>query len=435
MATIGERVTSDKAARHDGRGRDADFRKLWAALSVSLLGSQVTALALPLLAALTLGASPVQMGLLVAAGQLPFLLVSLPAGVWIDRVRRRPILIATDLGCALLLLSVPLAAALGRLHFAQLCLVAFGVGVLAALGEIAHYAYVPSLVGREELVEANSRMQISHSAASSAGPGIGGLLVQLLSAPLAVFVDAASFLLSALLLRAIARPEPPAALPVQAEPPLRAILAGLRSLLGHPLLRPIILSSIAAGLCLGALDALFVLYAIRELRLGPATLGLIFAIGGACAIPGAVLARWAARRWGVGPAILGGWVLEAGAALLIPLAAGPAALVIALLIAAQALAGLTGTVANIHQWSLRQAVTPDALQGRVTASHRFLVYGAGAIGALLGGFLGAGVGLRPALFVCITGTILARLAAIPTPLRRLREQPTGAGETAAAETV
>ncbi len=426
MATGVNREAGDGRARSGDLRGDGDFRKLWAALSSSLLGSEITLLALPLLAALTLGASPVQMGLLAAAGQLPFLLVSLPAGIWVDRARRRPILIATDLGCALLLLSVPLAAALGRLGFAQLCLVAFGVGTLAALGEIAHYAYVPSLVGRAGLVEANSRIQISHSAANSVGPGIAGVLVQVLSAPVAVLLDAASFLVSAGLLRAINRPEPPPARPDRAEPAGRAIVAGLRALLDHPLLRPIILSSIAAALCLGGLEALFVLYATRELGLGPATLGLIFAIGGLCAIPGAILARWAARRWGVGPAILGGWTLEAGAAILIPLAGGPVWAIIATLAASRALGGLVGTVANIHQWSLRQAVTPDALQGRVTASHRFLVYGSGAIGAILGGLLGAGLGLRPALLVCALGMVLARLAALPSPLRRLRESPTRA---------
>ena len=181
----------------------------------------------------------------------------------------------------------------------------------------------------------------------------------------------------------------------------------MSALLGHPLLRPIILSATVGGLCLGGMEALVVLYATRDLHFGPLVLGLIFATGGACAIPGALLAARAARRWGIGPAILGGWTLEAASWLLIPLAAGPVALVVATLAAGRALEGLAGTVANIHQWSPRQAVTPDALQGRVTASQRFLVYGATSIGALL-------------------GVLATRLALVATPLRGLRATATSA---------
>lgn len=412
--------------------RNADFRKLWAAASVSLVGSQVTALALPLLAAITLGASAVQMGLLAATSKLPFLLFSLPAGIWVDRVRRRPVLIACDLGSALLLLSLPLAAVLGWLGLTQLFLVAFGLGALEVVGEIAHYAYVPALVGRDGLVEGNSRLHVSHSVAASAGPGLGGLLIQAVTAPIAVLVDAGSFLLSALLLRAIDRLEAAPARPARAEPPFQAIGAGLRSLVNHPLLRPIVVTSIAAGFCLGALDALVILYATRELGLGPATIGLLFAAGGACSVIGAVVAGSVATRWGIGPAILGGWTVEASVKLLIPLAAGPTWLVLSLLAASFSIGGLGAAVANVHQWSLRQAVTPDALQGRVTASHRFLVYGASALGALAGGVLGAVIGLRPALLVWAAGDLFARSWAFLSPLRVLQTQPAPGDDLVAA---
>jgi predicted MFS family arabinose efflux permease len=204
---------------------------------------------------------------------------------------------------------------------------------------------------------------------------------------------------------------------------LGEIAAGLRALLGHPLLRPIILASVTANVFMSATVALYLLYATRELGLGPAIIGLIFAVGGVCAIPGALLAPRAAQVLGVGPAIIGGWTLAGVAGLLVPLAAGPTLAVVAILALARALDGVAGTVANIHQWSLRQIVTPDRLQGRVTASHRFLVYGAGAFGALLGGSLGSTLGLQPALLVCAVGVLLAPLWAVFSTLRCLGEQP------------
>lgn len=405
-------------------GSKGDFRKLWAGLSVSLVGSEITVLALPLIAALTLGATPIEMGILAAAGQLPFLLCSLPAGIVVDRLRRRPVLITADLASAALLVTLPLAIPFGGPTFAHLCVVAFGVGTGTVLSDVAHYAYVPTLVGRDHLTESNSRLQISHSASAAAGPGLAGILIQLFSAPLVVILDAVSFLGSALLLRSIRHREPR---PTHTGPPasLRESLAdGLRMLFGHPLLRPIIITGATAVLFESGLLAIYVLYATRDLGLDPATIGLVFAAGGIGAIPGALLARWAGRRFGVGRAIIGGWVLAALAGLLVPLAAGPAVVVIAVLATAKALGALTDTVANIHQWTLRQAVTPDRLAGRVTASHRFIVYGAGALGALLGGVLGAAVGLRQALLLCALGYLLAPLWAVFSPLRHLREQPT-----------
>ncbi len=210
-------------------------------------------------------------------------------------------------------------------------------------------------------VEANSALQIGHSAAASARPGVGGALVQLLSAPLAVLVDAASFVVSALLVGVISRPEPPPAPTGPGEALPRAMAAGVRALLGLSLLRLIILTSVTSSVAIGAFDALDMLYLTRELGLGPVTLGLIFVVGGIGAILGALLARWAARCCGVGATLLGGRALAALGMLLVPLAAGPAVVVIGLLAASRALDGLAGTVANIHQWSLRQVVTPDHL--------------------------------------------------------------------------
>jgi MFS family permease len=404
-----------------GLWEHSDFRRLWAAQSASLLGSEITALALPLLAVLTLDASPSQMGLLAAAGTAPFLLCSLFAGVWVDRHWRRPLLIAADLLRAGLLLSIPLAAWRGALRIEQLYAVAFVVGVLSVVFEVAHYAYVPALVGREDVVEANSKLQISYSAAESGGPGISGLLVQAISAPGAVVIDVLSYLISATLLKRIEAPEPaqpgPSSLGVRQE-----IAAGLHTLLGHPLLRPIVLGSMLESVALKAIAAIFVLYATRQLGIGPLALGLVLAAGGLGAIPGALLSSATARRFGVGPTIIGGWLIGAASWLVVPLASGPRAAL--LLAAGLLLGGMASTIVNVQQWSLRQIVTPDALQGRVTASHRFLVYGAYPLGALLGGWLGTTLGLRSALALCAVGALGAPLWALFSPLRGLREQPT-----------
>jgi MFS family permease len=404
-----------------GLWRHADFRRLWAAQSASLFGSEITALALPLMAVLLLDASPVQMGLLAAAGTVPFLLCSLPAGVWIDRRQRRPVLIAADIARTALLLSIPLMAWLGILRIEQLYAMTFVVGVLGVFFEVAHYAYVPSLVGRGSVVEGNSKLQISYSAAEAGGPGIAGLLVQFLSAPGAIVVDAVSFLVSAVLLRRIETPEPPVDTRTS-HGARRDVEDGLRALLGHRLLRPIVLASITESIFVKGIAAIFVLYATRELEISPVMLGVILAVGGIGAIPGALLSTPAARRFGVGPTIIGGWLIAMAAWLLIPLATGP--LAVPVLAASMLLGGVAGTIVNVQQWSLRQLVTPDALQGRVTASHRFLVYGAYPLGALLGGWLGATLGLRTAIALCALGALAAPVWVAISPLRRLREQPT-----------
>jgi len=417
VATVNR--TSESTAEAQWR---VDFRRIWAAQTVALFGAQVTALALPLAAALTLGASAFHMGLLAAAGQAPFLLCSLPAGVWVDRARRqRALLIGADLGRAALLALIPLAAFADLLRIELLYAIAFLAGVLSVLFEVAHYAYVPALVGRERLTEANGRLQVSYSAADSAGPGLAGVLIQVVSAPLAVLATAGSFLVSALLLGRVRQPERPRSAPACTQGMRSAIGEGLRALLGHPLLRPIVIGSAIAGLFLHAVRAVYVLYAVEELGLGATGIGIVLAMGGAAAVPGGLLAGWAARRFGFGAAVCGGWLIESAALLLIPLAQGAAAILV--LIAAQAVGELAGAVANVNQWSLRQAVTPDHLQGRVTASHRFLVYGAYPLGSLLGGLLATALGLRPALVVCAAGALLGPLWAIASPLRSLREPP------------
>jgi MFS family permease len=402
----------------------SDFSKLWTALSVSLLGSEITTLALPLIAAITLGASPLQMGILAGAGQAPFLLFSLPAGAWVDRWPRRPVLIACDVGSALLLLSIPLVAMFGGPPYVQLCAVAFGIGTFTVLSEVAHYAYVPTLVDRSELAHFNSRLQISHSASQAGGPGLAGILIQLLSAPVAVLADALSFLFSAALLRSMRKHEPPLARGQGPMHLVQDVREGLQMLFGNGLLRPLIAILAPTSFFEAGVLALYVLYATRELHLTPLLIGVIFTAGGLGAIPGAIVAERSGSRFGVGPTIIGGYALAGLAALAIPIVAGPTTLIVAILLIAKAFGGLTDTSANVQQWTLRQSVTPDRLQGRVTAGHRFTVYGASAIGALVAGILGSAIGVRTTLFALAAGMLIWPLFGLMTPIRRLRRHPT-----------
>jgi MFS family permease len=403
--------------------RDRDFARLWAALSISLLGSEVTLLALPLVAARLLDASALQMGLLAGAGQAPFLLVSLPAGAWIDGLPRKQVLVAADLASATLLLSLPLVAIFVTPPYLQLCGVAFGIGTFTVVSEVAHYAYVPTLVPRSELTWCNSRLQISHSASAAAGPGFGGVLIQLLTAPFAVLVDAVSFLVSAVLLRSIRKAEASVDAEQETVTFRRAIGDGLRTLLCHSLLRPIVILTALSGFFEAGVLALYILYATRDLHLGPVLIGVVFAAGGAGAVPGAILAEPYGERFGVGRTIIFGFALSGVGALVLPLAAGPVALVVAMLMVGKAFAGVTQTAGNIHQWTLRQTVTPDRLAGRVTAGHRFVVYGACAVGAVAAGAVGSAIGVRNALWVLAIGMLVSPLVGVLSPLRNLHRQP------------
>jgi MFS family permease len=403
--------------------RDADFRNLWGAQTVSLLGSQVTALALPLTAALALEATPAQMGLLGAAGAAPALLLGLFVGVWVDRRRRRPIMIATDLGQAGLLLLIPMVALLGALRIELLYIVALFSGALTLLFEVAYRAFVPALLQREQLIDANGKLELSRSAAEIGGPGLAGGLIGLVGAPLAIAADAISFLVSALLLARLRAPEP--APVVREQRGIREeIGAGLRVIGGSPPLRALAGSTAVMILFSSLLEAIFVLYLTRELGLAPGLVGLIFASGNVGFLAGALLGERAARRIGVGPAIAGGLLLTGLGDLLVPLAGGPPVVVVLLLLAAQFLFGCGLTVYNINQISLRQALALDHLQGRVSATFSLILWSGAPIGALAGGALGELIGLRGALLLAASGELGAALWLWRSPLRALREPPT-----------
>jgi len=362
------------------------------------------------------------MGVLNAAEFAPWLLFGLLAGAWADRVRRRPLLIAADLGRALLLGSIPVAGLLGALHLAQLYAVAFLAGSLGVGFGVAYQAYLPTLVARERVLEGNSKLELSASVASVAGPGIAGGLVQLATAPLAIGLDALSYLASALSLAMIGAPEPPLATQERRQlwPEVRE---GLHLVLGNPLLRALAASSATNNFFANVLFAVYILYLTRALAVTPAILGAIFAVGSVGTLLGAAATTRLTRRLGLGSTMVGAALFLGVGNLLVPLA-GSSTAAVPLLLAARLLSGFALPPYNINLVSLRQVVTPDRLQGRVNASMRFFSAGAMPLGALAGGALGQTIGLRPTLALGAAGTLVGVLWLLRSPLRHLRTPPT-----------
>ena len=402
-----------------------DFLRLWAADTVSQFGSQVTLLALPLAAALTLDASAAQMGLLTAAGTLPWLLIGLFAGALVDRRRRRPVLVAADLARALLLLAVPTAWALNLLRIELLYTVAFLVSCLTVFFDVAYLAFLPALVRRDQLLEGNSKLGASASVAQFAGPGVAGGLVSLVSAPFAILLDALSFLLSAVFLRQIRAEEPVPALAASGRHVRADIAEGLRTVLRDPILRALTGCGATTTLFGYAFLAVYVLYLTDHLGLGPGAIGAVFALGGFGALIGAMAAGPAARRFGVGRTIIGARLLVGLGGMVIPVAVLVPAVALPMVVAAEFFQWLMLVLADVNSLSLRQAVTPDRLQGRVNATSRVLVWGFQPLGALLGGLLGTLFGAPSALVVGMLGMLAAVGWVYWSPLRGLREVPVG----------
>jgi MFS family permease len=397
--------------------RHGDFLKLWAGQTVSELGSQVSVIAIPLTAVTVLGQGPLQTGLLGAFQYLPFLLLGLPAGVWVDRVAHRHVLIAADAGRAIALASVPVSWALGWLGMAQLYAVGFVVGVLTVLFDVAYCAYLPGLVERHQLVAGNSRLALTQSSAEVAGPGLGGVLVSVATAPYAVAADAVSYLVSVGSLLLIRRRETPPP-PVPGRSLRGELVEGLRHVLGHPLLR-------AIAACTGLWNlfehmgmAVLVVYAVRELGMGAGSIGLWFSLGSLGGPLGAALAGRLAERLGAGTTIAAAAWLGAPSWVLLVLA--PRGHALPLLVASGVIGSAGGIAYNVTQLSLRQAITPQRLQGRMNATMRFLVWGTIPAGAVAGGVTGAFLGLRATLWMAAGGMVLAALPVTLSGVRSLR---------------
>ena len=405
-----------------GLWRHGDFLRLWSAETISQFGTQITFLALPLVAILVLDASAFEVAALSTVEFLPFLLFTLLAGVWVDRLPRRPILIVADFGRAAALASVPLAAVLDVLTLAQLYAVAFLTGILTVFFDVAYQSYLPSLVGRDQLVEGNSRLETSRSVAAIGGPGFAGVLVELITAPYAILADAVSFVGSGVFVLKIRRREAPARSEDEPKTRMRAELAeGLRYVLRHPYLRPQAICTASSNFFSNVIFAIFVVYAVRELRLSPAVIGIVLGVGNVGALMGAFVAGRASRRLGVGRATIASALLFGPPTLLVPLA--PQAQPIPFLVASGLISALGIVVYNITQVSLRQAITPERMQGRMNAIMRFMVWGTIPLGSLSGGALASWIGLRPTLWIGAIGSTLTFLPIVLSPLRSLRDVP------------
>ena len=405
---------------------NGNFRKFWAAQTISVGGSGMTQVALPLTAVLILQASPAQMGFLRALEYAPFILMSLFAGVWVDRLPRRPILMGTNIGRALLLGSIPLVMAVGVLRIEYLYSIVFLAGVLTVFFDVSYQAFLPALVQPEQLVEGNSKAQASNSIAQMAGHSLAGSLVELITAPFVILLDAISYLFSTLFLYRIQIVEPGPVNPGQRRSLWREILEGLQLIVRNPLLLSITGSTSTHNVFYAWMLSVYLLYLTQDLGINPSIFGLILGIRSVGSLAGALLVNRALQRWGLGATIVGSQLLGGFGGLLIPAATGSTAIVILFLVTASFLTGVTDTTYNIPQVSLRQTIVPTQLQGRLNATIRFIVYGTIPLGSLMGGFLGEFIGLRPTLFVGAIGVFLSFVWVFFSPVRTLSTYPTPA---------
>ena len=397
-----------------------DFRQLWAGQTVSLLGMQVSALALPVTAAVALEASANDMGLLRAAEFAPYLFLGLFAGVWADRKRRRPVLIATDVGRAALLATVPAAALLGALRLEYLYLIALLVGALGVFSDVAGQAFLPSLVGRKSLAEANGRLEVSRALAAILGPALAGPLMAWLTAPVAVAATSLSFLASAACVVAIRRSEPAALLPADRRG-WAELREGLDAIVGHPILRALAGAAAITNLFVNVLLAVLVFFLIRELNVSVAATSGVFVAFGFGSVLGAVLAPRLGRRIGAGRVILAAPLGNCAAAALVATAGLTPLPPFVQVVAGAFVYGFALAVWLVQTAALRQRLTPDRLQGRINASYRVIAWGTIPIGALLGGLLGELLGPRLAVLTGAGGAALAVPVLLLSPLTELDE--------------
>lgn len=410
-----------------GLWRHGDFLKLWAGQTISQVGSLVGGFALSLVAIVTLEATPGQVAIINACRLLPGLLFGLFAGVGVDRLPRRPLLIVADLGRAVVLASVPLAAVLGRLTIGHLYAVTLLVSVLTLGFDVAYRAYLPSLLRPEELMEGNSKLQATSAIAEASGFGLAGLLVQALTAPVAVLVDAVSFLASVLSL-ALIRTRESAAVPDPERGVWRELRQGLHVVGSSPILRALMGATGTFHASQAIIGVVIMLYFIRGLHLQAALMGPLFALGGISSFGGAVLAERLTRRWGIGRTLAGALVVSGAAVLFIPLAGGPLPLVVALLAAQQLCGDGAWTLYEIDEVSLLQTSVPERQLGRVNATACCVQWGSQLAGLALGGLLGGMIGLRATLVVGALGIMAAALWLGRSPAWALREPRVEAAE-------
>lgn len=412
-------MVGTKGAKRGLLRRSAEFRKLWAAGAISQLGTYVSNLAIPLFALVDLHASLLQVTLLTTARTGANLLVGLPAGALVDRMRCRPVMIAADLGRMVLFASIPVAAALHVASIGQLYAVVFLGGVLTIFFDVANTTHLPLLIGKHDLVEGNARLQINQSVAASLGPSVAGLLVQWFTAPFAVVLDALSYLASAIGIRAIHTPEPPATPEADRPPLLGEIKAGLRFVFGHKVIRPIAGYLFTEAFFQGAgFTGLLTVFLVGPLRLTPGLIGLLGGVSMLGAVAGSLLATRVARKLGRAPALLASGILMGIGALLVPLAA-PGWLLVCYVVG-NAILGFSIILNIVTEVSICQAACPDELRGRMTATMRIMTYGGLPLGSLIGGLLGTAIGVRPTIWAAAIGLAAAAIWLIG-PARSVRD--------------
>lgn len=415
---------ADPAAERAGSAfANPDFVKLWAGQSISLIGTQVTQFTMPLIAILSLNATVVEVGVLNALRFVPVVLLSLFAGVWLDRRRRRPVLIACALGNAVLIGTVPLASQSGLLSIGLLYVVVTLTGLLSMTFDVGAMSYVPNLVGHEHLTDANSKIQASTAFAGVAGPGLAGVLVGLVTAPITLTADSVSYLFSAAGLIAIRRREPAPEVPEVQASVRQSIAEGLRAVWGSKLLSALLTQGAALNLFFGAYITVFVVYAVRVVHLSPLQLGIVMAGSAVGSFAGATTARRVTRALGLGRTMV---INTAGESLIMLLLLVPrhaSVATIAVFFAAQLGYGWNVGVLNVNVITLRQIVTPRAVLARMNATYRMVLFGVAPIGMSLGGVLAGAVGLRTALVVSLVLMTSPLLWLFFSPVFRLKQMP------------
>jgi predicted MFS family arabinose efflux permease len=401
--------------------RHRDFLLLWTGQSVSDVGTAVSTVVFPLIAVVYLHATAFEVGVLAGAQWLPWLLIGLPAGVWVDRSRCRPLMLGCDALRALLIASVPVAAAMGRLGLGQLFVVAMLTGVATVVFQVAYLSYIPALLGRDDLVEANAKLQGSGAVAQVVGPGIGGLLVQSFRAPFALIVDAASYVVSALALLAIRAREPRRPAATERRSIRREVAEGMRYVAADPLLRVLTIAPALGNFFFIGYEAIAVVFLVRAVHLASASVGLLLGLVSLGAVVGAALARPVGRWIGTSRALWLTMLVSAPFGLLIPMTTRNAGLIFFVVGNVVVFAGIL--VYNVTISSFRQAYCPPDLLGRVVATMRFVLFGTMPLGALVGGALGGLLGSRSALWVLMAGNVLPTLVLVASPLRRIRDLP------------
>jgi len=411
---------SQRTQRFAGLWRHPDFVRLWSGTTISIFGTLAAGGALAYTAILWLDASAFEVSILAICQLVPGFAVGLFAGVWVDRLKRRPILIATDIGRAVVLGAVPIAALFDVLTLEQLYVTALCTSVFSVFFDSAYQSYLPTLIKRDQLVEGNAKVSASTSVVEVGGLGVSGWLVQLLRAPGAVAVDALSFLGSAFFIWRIRTPEPEPAPAHDRESMLREAIEGASVVVRNPILRSLAVTNLLQAFASQMLVVVYLLYLVGEVGFNPGVLGMIFAVGGITSLGGAWLASRVHLLGGLGRAMAISVVVRSIGGLLMPLAGDVGLVGISFLIANQLVVDPFWTIYNIHDISLRQSVTPERLQGRMFANMRFLEFGAALMGAAVGGILGNLVGLRETLFLASGVSALGALWLVLSPVARLK---------------